>query len=109
MNQPITPVTRAELAGYSLEYERAKAAAQKVANQRMAADLVENLLKPKVIRAAKEGAYEYEFPLYASTHAILPELQEAIVSAFPDVSCSLKGLEQDLPMIRLEWRGFESS
>ena len=64
MNQQATPISRAELIGYTLESERAKAAAQKAAHKRMAADLVESILKPKVIRAAKEGAYEYEFPLY---------------------------------------------
>ena len=86
-----------------MEFEERKKAAQAAINQRMAADLVENVLKPRVIRAAKEGAYQMEFPIMYSTKDILPEVMEAVGNAFPDLRTTLKKLESHTPSLVLEW------
>ena len=98
-----TPIRRAELVGYAVEFAVKKRATQAAINQRMAADLVENVLKPRVIRTAKEGGYQLEFPIMYSTKDILPEVMEAVGAAFPDLKTTLKGLETHTPALVLDW------
>jgi hypothetical protein len=98
-----TPIRRAELVGYAVEFAERKRAAQAAIHQRMAADLVENILKPRVIRAAKEGVYQVEFPIMYSTKDILPEVMEAVGMTFPDLRTTLKNLETHSPALVLDW------
>lgn len=98
-----TPIRRAELVGYAVEFAENKRAAQAAMNRRMAAGLVENILKPRVIRAAKEGGYQVEFPIMYSTKEILPELMEAVGMTFPDLRTTLKDLETHTPALVLDW------
>lgn len=97
------PIRRAELIGYALQATEAKRAALKLVNQRLAKDLVDNVLKPRVIRAAKEGAYTLEFPVMYNTKEILPDVMEAMRTTFPDITYSLKQDEGCPYMIYLDW------
>lgn len=97
--------TRSELRALAAAALEKKAAAQKLSQQRLAANLVETSIKPRVLRAAQEGLYQLEFPVTYSTKEILPELLEAIVVALPDVTltCRMETEYSTRYTILLDW------
>lgn len=99
------PTTRADLRALTAAALEKKAAAQKVVQQRMAANLVQQTILPRVLRSAEEGLYQLEFPITYTTKEILPELMEAILAALPDVTLTCRMLTEHSTRytILLDW------